>query len=231
MAHLVWTKGTHVNAAHVGGANTHSIGRQAGIEILVEDETVSRRHGSIVQRGAEYWYQHLSQTNPSKVNGAAVTADTRLADGDSIQLGLVTLTFHDLSSVTRAFSLTCSHCRRANAPDRRDCWFCGTSLVNAPTSIPQRGEAVCRIVPTNGAKPLTLFPGESACIGRDGNVALAASDNKDCAVVIHATDAGANVGPGSVPVTLNGASLEAVRDLASGDSIEVAGTKLVVLLQ
>jgi hypothetical protein len=231
MAYVVWNSGTQIRTATIGGSGAQTIGRQAGVNVVVEDETVSRRHGAISQRGADYWYQHLSQTNASKVNGNVVVADTRLADGDSIQLGLVILTFHDLASVTRGFSLTCSHCRRANAPDRRDCWFCGTSLVNAPTSIPQRGEAVCRLVPAHGGKPLTLFPGESACLSRDGALALAASAAKDCAAIVHATDVGANIEPGGVPVNLNGSSVEGARPLAAGDIVDVAGATLVLLFK
>jgi len=69
-----------------------SIGRAVGNTILIEDPTVSRQHARILRRGSDHVLQNLSQSTPTRVNGAP--GDGRvLQPGDRVALGAVELAF------------------------------------------------------------------------------------------------------------------------------------------
>ena len=66
------------------------LGRANNCNILYGDEspTVSRRHAAIERRGNDYYLTHLSQTNPSLINGKPVVQEAKLNNGDEIQLSM-----------------------------------------------------------------------------------------------------------------------------------------------
>src|SRR5512141_3082585 len=67
-------------------ADTYTIGREAGNEIVIEDPQVSRRHATLTQQGASYVLEDIGSTNGTYVNGKRVTAPVLLSDGDMVGL-------------------------------------------------------------------------------------------------------------------------------------------------
>ena len=66
------------------------LGRDPKCQVQFGDEypTVSRRHAAIVKEGNNCVLKHLSQSNPTLVNGKPVTDQWFLKNGDEIQLSL-----------------------------------------------------------------------------------------------------------------------------------------------
>lgn len=64
------------------------IGRQPGVDIQLDDQTVSRRHAGL-RRGKEnaYVLSDLDSKNGTFVNGKRVTCPLPLSDGDLLSLG------------------------------------------------------------------------------------------------------------------------------------------------
>ncbi len=72
---------------------TMSVGRVAGVDIVVDDDSVSRRHAEVIVNGREVTLKDLGSANGTTVNGAPISEDTILAAGDIIQFGVVELMF------------------------------------------------------------------------------------------------------------------------------------------
>jgi pSer/pThr/pTyr-binding forkhead associated (FHA) protein len=65
-----------------------SIGRASDNKIaLADDSNVSRYHAEIENRGGEFWLVELGSSNGTTLNGAPVTGEILLEDGDLIILG------------------------------------------------------------------------------------------------------------------------------------------------
>ena len=178
--------GLQVLALPAAGA---TLGRGADADLRLIGDTVSRLHaairpdsegrpdtaglGSASPNASGCIIETLSQTNPTHVNDVAIDRPVPLADGDRLRLGSARLTFHDLASGDRISGPLCSHCARENRPDDHDCWFCGTSLINAPTNVLAHREVSCRLVSEAGDASTAgavhdLLPGESFAINADG---------------------------------------------------------------
>lgn len=71
------------------------IGRGADCTIRVLSSSVSRLHGSFDYDGQQLRYQDLGSSNGSFVNGAAVTTEVALGDGDQLMLGDFVFTIFD----------------------------------------------------------------------------------------------------------------------------------------
>ena len=223
MASLTWTLSDITHVADVGEADA-VIGRAPEAAVCVADQTVSREHARIRFSAGVYHVEHMSHTNPTRIDGRAIEAPALLTDGTRLEMGNVTLTFHRLDQVGIEGRVSCPHCRRFNAADRPDCWFCGENLVNATMSAIPRARASCALVAADGTR-VVLFPGEEHCfpaprgLGRECDASLRARD--DGPVV---TAAGEGL------VSRNGAELEGEAALAHGDRLVVAGTAVLVLL-
>ena len=72
---------------------TMVIGRQAGNEVHIEDDSVSRRHAEVVVQGRQVILRDLGSANGTTVNGAPVAEDHVLEAGDIIQFGVVEVAF------------------------------------------------------------------------------------------------------------------------------------------
>lgn len=72
---------------------TMTVGRVAGVDIVVDDDSVSRRHAEVVVSGREVTLKDLGSANGTTVNGAPISEDTLLQAGDIIQFGVVELMF------------------------------------------------------------------------------------------------------------------------------------------
>jgi len=71
----------------------HLIGRLADCTVTVSDTNTSRHHAQITRSGSGFVIADLGSTNGTSVNGDRLTADHRLADGDIITVGSVSLRF------------------------------------------------------------------------------------------------------------------------------------------
>ena len=63
------------------------IGRGAENEIVLEGDSVSRRHAVIEQRGDAWWCTDAGSTNGTYVNDVRVVGERRLANGDRVKVG------------------------------------------------------------------------------------------------------------------------------------------------
>ncbi len=72
---------------------TMTVGRVAGVDIQVDDDSVSRRHAEVIVSGREVTVKDLESANGTTVNGAPISDDTILSAGDIIQFGVVELMF------------------------------------------------------------------------------------------------------------------------------------------
>ena len=70
-----------------------TIGRLPECDVAVSDPNVSRRHAEVRRHGNEYVVADLGSTNGTKVNGAMVSGERRLVDGDEITVGATVVRF------------------------------------------------------------------------------------------------------------------------------------------
>jgi DNA-binding winged helix-turn-helix (wHTH) protein len=82
----------------VEGANV--IGRAADSAIPIDSPGMSRYHARIVVAGGEAILEDLGSKNGTHLNGARVTKECPLADGDQIRLGTVVMTFRNASPMS-----------------------------------------------------------------------------------------------------------------------------------
>ncbi|MBK7860493.1 MAG: FHA domain-containing protein [Archangiaceae bacterium] len=81
---------------------TMVVGRVPGVDIQIEDDSVSRRHAELVVQGRDVVLRDLGSANGTNVNGAPLNEELALAAGDIIQFGVVEMTFEvPLPVVTR----------------------------------------------------------------------------------------------------------------------------------
>lgn len=69
------------------------LGRAPGCEVLLDDDSVSRRHAEVERSGAMVVLRDLGSANGTSVNGEPITEETVLHPGDLVQLGVVELAF------------------------------------------------------------------------------------------------------------------------------------------
>jgi pSer/pThr/pTyr-binding forkhead associated (FHA) protein len=78
----------------------HFVGRDPDVEVRLEAATVSRRHAKLVVRDDRAAIEDLGSKNGTWRAGDRVTSPTPLADGDSVHIGSVLLTFHVRTTAT-----------------------------------------------------------------------------------------------------------------------------------
>lgn len=71
------------------------IGRDDGVDVLIEDFRVSRRHAVIERTGDRLMLADAGSTNGTWLNDVRLTEAAELRDGDRIRLGSVELRFYD----------------------------------------------------------------------------------------------------------------------------------------
>lgn len=69
------------------------IGRQDRCDFTVADATISRQHARIERRADGYYLEDLHSRNGTTVNGAPVTGEVQLNDGDIVHLHTTALVF------------------------------------------------------------------------------------------------------------------------------------------
>ncbi len=130
------------------------------------------------------------------------------------------LRFHDLGVHDTISGPICSHCGRENNSTDKDCWFCGTSLVTAASTLRKRRHVVGRLVAGDG-QFLDLYEGQSAtltggppAVRQQGGDAKAGTD-------VTASEGGLSATEGE----------GAGRRLQTGDVLEAGGTRYVVIVR
>jgi hypothetical protein len=103
-ASLVVRQGTQAGVTFPLTRDQLIIGRQEGVEIVLQDAEVSRRHAQISWQADDYVIHDLGSTNGVFVNGIEITAPQPLQNGDSVRLGQTTLIFQ-LTDLAAAASL------------------------------------------------------------------------------------------------------------------------------
>jgi hypothetical protein len=74
------------------------IGREAGSDVFVNDEKVSRRHARLTSQFGDYVLEDLGSTNGTCVNSQRITGQRILKSGDTVLLGEnVSLIFEEVA--------------------------------------------------------------------------------------------------------------------------------------
>jgi pSer/pThr/pTyr-binding forkhead associated (FHA) protein len=94
---------TYLNGANQGltvefSQNVVFIGRDPGIDMVINEPYVSENHAKLAFRGEQVFIEDLGSTNGTFVNGRRITSPVPLNSGDTVQLGTdVKLKFTALS--------------------------------------------------------------------------------------------------------------------------------------
>jgi FHA domain len=159
-AALVWTEGENLRVGELRDGASNSMGRADDAAINIDDKTVSRQQASVRAEGDKFVIDNLSTTNPTRLNGQPIGQASPLVDGDEIGVGNLKIYFTDLAAADTLAGPSCSYCKRENSPTDKDCWYCGTSLVNAPTTIGSKRRATCRLIDQQG-RTFDLYRGQA----------------------------------------------------------------------
>ena len=92
MPELRWTEGDVPRRLRLV-TSPSGIGRASDNQLVLKDFSVSRHHARVEQRGDTWWIVDLGSTNGVKVNDRYAT-DAMLTEGDELQVGNFTLSFH-----------------------------------------------------------------------------------------------------------------------------------------
>lgn len=195
------------------------IGRSSDAAVsLASHPTVSRQHASLRPSDGGFALAHLSQTNPTLLNGERVGIERMLDDGNVIEIGDARLIFHDLARAALAVGPTCHHCGRQNPAGQFDCWHCGSALVNAATAV---GLAVrCRLVAADGGHH-DLSDGSAVAFTANGLAQPASASDRPLVAVRPASVE--LLVAADTPVELNGQSITSDAQLSNGDQLRVGG--------
>jgi len=71
-----------------------TIGRSPDCDFILNDETISVRHGLLTYHHAQWWLEDLKSTNGTKLNRLPVTMPTVVTTGDVVELGNVQVTIN-----------------------------------------------------------------------------------------------------------------------------------------
>ncbi len=86
-------RGPNAGSVFALAAEGTSLGRHPESDVFLDDITVSRRH-AVIERDDEGWrVRDAGSLNGTYVNGERIE-ESRLADGDEIQVGRYLLSFH-----------------------------------------------------------------------------------------------------------------------------------------
>jgi predicted component of type VI protein secretion system len=243
---LSWLDGQQLRLNELSEQRASSIGREPGSTLDLSDParhawygTVSRRHAEIRPASGGFLISHLSQTNPTRVNGVDVAADRprQLSDRDVIGVGRLQLMFHDLLAADRWSGVICPSCQRENDVSRQDCWYDGTNLVSAVSIARRRQRVACRVIAADGSVA-DLFtddgPAESLWILATGELEKRPGRQTDpsAAARISIEEQGPMLVASAVGVTLNGQTPPQHGEaLKSADVVHAEGGHYLIMLR
>ncbi len=101
-ANVVIRQGTQAGMSFPVLGNQVTIGREEGLDIVLQDAESSRRHARISWQGGQYVIEDLGSTNGTFVNGIQLTAPQVLRPGDSIGIGQTAMVFQSVGAATEA---------------------------------------------------------------------------------------------------------------------------------
>ncbi len=90
-AYILFLTGPLVGKIHLLEEGTTSLGRSSDVDIVINDNRISRHHVTLHTHGNKVAIEDLSSTNGSYVNGHRIQGVTPLSDGDKIQLSSNTI--------------------------------------------------------------------------------------------------------------------------------------------
>lgn len=198
---LQWQMAGAAREGHVRGDAPAIIGREAGAAVHIESPTVSRKHAQIRRRSDGFAIADLTNgRNAVIVNRRTITAETPLNEGDTVQLGEITLRVSAVRGIGPA----------AGGPVMKLRWELGghaneeTVLGGEPVMIGRDASAAIVI-----ASP-TVSRQHARIAEKGGRFVI--------------TDATS----GRNPITVNQAALSGERYLSPGDVITLGAVTLVV---
>lgn len=100
MAHLLQIAGPSPGQVFPLTTATCTIGRGDGCDLIVHDQSVSRRHLEVRLCGRDYLAEDLGSSNGTLLNGELMNAPTAPGQGDCLQLCDVKFQFHSSLSPT-----------------------------------------------------------------------------------------------------------------------------------
>ncbi|GAB4460192.1 MAG: hypothetical protein Fur0044_52640 [Anaerolineae bacterium] len=92
-ATLVVRQGTQAGMSFVISGSQVILGREEGLDIVLQDPESSRRHARVSWQGGRYVIEDMGSTNGTFVNGMQITMPQALNPGDSIGIGQTALVF------------------------------------------------------------------------------------------------------------------------------------------
>lgn len=142
-----WDHRGHTHEETIFGGDPVIIGRLSPATILIPDDTVSRQHAQISEKGNRFVITDLTAgRNPITINQRPLSGERYLSPGDVITLGAVTVVITSVRSagpqpgaiteLTKGRLVNCPTCHREVDGSLQDCPWCGTALVNAVTILP-----------------------------------------------------------------------------------------------
>jgi FHA domain/zinc-ribbon domain len=145
------------------------IGREAGADLQVDDDSISRRHAFIAGANGAFSIADLNSSNGTYVNGRRVSSGSRIVlnNGDSVRLGGVDFAFH--SDQNTRLCGTCSNCGSPVRIGARFCTKCGSpqAVSIAPsTYAPQHDPTLPSIEGTTGSKIPASRPDQGVSVRR-----------------------------------------------------------------
>ncbi|MBP86303.1 MAG: hypothetical protein CMJ64_06260 [Planctomycetaceae bacterium] len=89
------------------------LGRNAECDVVVDTESVSRRHAHILMLGRHFYVEDLGSSNGTVVNNEVIHGRVCLCEGDTIRLSRVEFCFHEtlksLGDETHTYQLPDQH--------------------------------------------------------------------------------------------------------------------------
>lgn len=100
---LVQYSGTNLGKRYVLDKKEMVVGRAPTVEIVVNEQSVSRNHAQCVQQGDEVYVADLGSSNGTYVNDKKISMRQILRDGDIIRLGNVVFKFFAQGNIENVF--------------------------------------------------------------------------------------------------------------------------------